>query len=256
MARRASPTFVDGLICEACHTPCVRTGPTQRYCEPCSAAKDRERKRDFARTHPPDRQLTLEAQRERQSERVEQGAERSLGNRIGIGWMADSDPDIARLVRVSMPFSYEMSKNAIWSVANKQGHVYARRQSNARRRELAQRVLLASRDGEWFEGKVWIDILVEKPDARGDAINVIDLVCDALKDVLGVDDRWYSIRRLDWAIVKRDPMLYVGIGQEVTEHHRICSHCGSCLPLREFTKNRSMPRGYGRVCRTCARTRR
>lgn len=105
--------------------------------------------------------------------------------------------------------------------------------------------------GEWFDGKVWIDIFVEKPNGRSDAINVVDLVCDAVKVAIDVDDRWFAIRRLDWSIVKIDPRMIVKVSQSVSEHHRACSYCGRILPLTEFGKHASDRRGRGRECKAC-----
>ncbi len=183
---------------------------------------------------------------------VEEGAERSLDSRVSITWMADAeDEPFSRLVRVAVPFDYAASKNAVWRMG-RGGHIYARKEANDFRENLATKIRLSG--GPWFEGKIWIDIFVEKPNHLGDAINVVDLVCDAVKDATGVDDRWYSIRRLDWAIVKIEPRLYVGVAQSVTEMQRVCSHCGRTLPMAsEFGSNKSVLHGFARVCRECTK---
>jgi hypothetical protein len=92
---------------------------------------------------------------------------------------------------------------------------------------------------------------VQKPDARGDALNVIDAVSDAIKGVLGVDDRWYSVKRLDWQIVKDDPQIYIGISQKSDGDKRICSYCGRILTLDMFWKDKSNRMGVGRECKEC-----
>lgn len=104
-----------------------------------------------------------------------------------------------------------------------------------------------------MHNKVWIDILVQKPDHRGDAVNVIDLVCDALKDALPVDDRWFCIRRLDWEIAKENPRLFIGIGQASDQDCQICSYCGQIKELEAFNRSRSRPLGVGRECKDCRR---
>ena len=102
--------------------------------------------------------------------------------------------------------------------------------------------------------KVWIDILVQKPNHKGDAVNVVDLVCDAVKDAIDrVDDRWFCIRRLDWQIVKGDPRLFVGVGQDSDEDCQVCSYCGQIKPLPEFNAARNQPLGVGRECKACRR---
>ena len=101
--------------------------------------------------------------------------------------------------------------------------------------------------------KVWIDILVQKPNHKGDAVNVIDLVCDAVKDALPVDDRWFCIRRLDWEICKGDGQLILGVGQDSDTDCQVCSYCGRIKPFTEFNAARHQPLGIGRECKECRR---
>jgi len=106
--------------------------------------------------------------------------------------------------------------------------------------------------GRAVAGRLWLDIFVQKPNHRGDAVNVVDLVCDAVEDATGVDDRWFSVRRLDWEVKKSDPLLYVVIGQETSEEQRICALCGRELPTTMFGPH---GKSVGRECRNCRRTR-
>jgi hypothetical protein len=240
----------DVLTCADCGAVTLRRGPTQVYCVGCSSARDRARKALWAARHP--QEPREDAYERQQSAVVARGVELSVENRGTLAYEAPS-PALACAVRVAVPFDWASSKNAVWRTG-RGGHVYARKEATAFRESLASRIRDASR--VWFQGKVWIDIFVEKPNHRGDAINVIDLVCDAIKDAIGVDDRWYSIRSLDWAIVKENPRIIVGIGQDVTEDHQVCSHCGRALVLNEFGMNRSRPNGRARVCKDCSAPRR
>lgn len=154
-------------------------------------------------------------------------------------------PDPSWVIKVTMPFGYEFSKNHLWSL-NPQGHVFMRGESKAAKEELALRLrnALMQSGREIYQAKLYLDIFVQKPDHKGDAVNVIDLVCDAVTQAVGLDDRWFCIRRLDWEIVKRDPKLVVGITQFETEDHRVCSDCGRILPLSCFWKSK-------RECEDC-----
>jgi hypothetical protein len=103
----------------------------------------------------------------------------------------------------------------------------------------------AMRGGEsFYRGKVWLDILVQKPNNRGDAVNLLDSICDVVKEAIGIDDRYFSIRRLDWEIVKKDPLIYIGIGQEISEHHFCCTYCGRMVPESEKSAHK-------RTCKNC-----
>lgn len=237
------------LDCAECGATTLRRSPSQRYCASCSGERDTARKAAWRGAHPP---LPAPAgtYERHQSAMVAAGADRSVENRQTMAWLAEAtDLDPRHLVRVAIPFDWAASKNAVWRTG-RGGHVYARAEGVAVRANLTS--LIRDAGGEWFQGKVWIDIFVEKPNHKGDATNVVDLVCDAVKDAIGVDDRWYSIRRVDWAIVKVDPLIYVGVAQEVGEDHQACSHCGRILVLDAFGANRSTKTGRTRVCRECA----
>lgn len=106
-----------------------------------------------------------------------------------------------------------------------------------------------------MQNRVWLDILVQKPNQRGDAVNFVDLICDAAKSAIGIDDRWFSIRRLDWQIVKDDPKIYIGIGQEDVPAVQACSSCGRLLPFSEFHKNTRLQNGVSRNCKECSSAR-
>ena len=55
--------------------------------------------------------------------------------------------------------------------------------------------------------------MVYKPRTNIDAINFIDAIADVLKDVIGVDDKWFSIKALDWEHDKVNPRIIVKIYQ-------------------------------------------
>lgn len=82
-----------------------------------------------------------------------------------------------------------------------------------------------------FQCRTWIDILVERDTHNGDAQNVLDSVADAIQEAIGVDDKWYGVRRIDWAIAKINPRMYIGLGQTSLEDMFVCSSCGRELPV-------------------------
>lgn len=168
--------------------------------------------------------------------------------------MADEEPDLSWVIRVSLPFDYSYSKNAAWRMV-KIGHVYLTDQARVFRAALADTIRTSlERSGQVVvQGKLWLDILVQKPNHTGDAVNVVDAVCDAVKVAVGLDDRWYSIRRLDWQVIKENPRLIVGIGQDIESGHRVCSSCGRVLPFEMFNRNKSTRDGMSRECKECTR---
>lgn len=165
-------------------------------------------------------------------------------------WFKNPVPDLIWQERISVPFSYAASKNNIYAM-RRSGQLMLRRESKELRKKicLAMKAKLYGR--KIAHNKVWIEILVQKPNHKGDAVNVVDLVCDALKDAIPVDDRWFSIRILDWHIIKEDPKLYIAIGQETDEDAQVCSYCGLIKSLDHFHKDKRSPIGVGRECNLC-----
>jgi len=74
-------------------------------------------------------------------------------------------------------------------------------------------VLRSLKDEKWKDkAKVYVDIVVFKPNHKSDAINMIDGVCDAIKEVIPVDDRYYGVW-CDWEIDKENPRLEIRVWQ-------------------------------------------
>lgn len=162
----------------------------------------------------------------------------------------DTHPTWEWTKRIKIPFTYAFSKNHIYSLRG-HGHVALRQESKAMRDGVTQLFREAVRDQRIYNNKLWIEVLAEKPNHRGDAINIVDLVCDGIKTAIDIDDRWFAIWRLDWAIEKNDPQIYIGIGQELCEDAIACSCCGEILPLHNFNKNTNAKHGVSRWCREC-----
>lgn len=204
---------------------------------------------EFTPTH--DLQLycvSCRAQPSGNAARRAHGTEVSVAAAVGQAWLLDlPEPVLRRHVRVAVPFEWGYSKNRAWRHA--QGRTYANASTTALRGALTMQIRALG--GPWYEGPVWLDILVQKPSMQGDAINVVDVVADAVKDAIGVDDNWYGIRRLAWQVVRRGPLMYVGIGQEVQGHHRCCSSCGQVKSLDQFNRSTRDRLGTTTRCRAC-----
>lgn len=243
---RSSPTFPKSFPCQCCGAQTMRTGPTQKYCAPCSAEKNRERQaryyRKAGRTNP-------DPARSRRNREARQGRLIAAGEALtdASSILGRGAPELAWEVRIAVPFEWAFSKNNVY--ANRgQGHVALRAETRAARTSLAYELKNAlNRDRHRVkQNRLWISIFVQKPNHRGDAINVLDVVADAIKDAVPLDDRWYSIRHLDWEIVKVKPRIFIGVGQEDVEDVRACSYCGRLLTLDMFVRDR-------RECADCVR---
>lgn len=243
---------VAGFVCLLCKSPCVRKHVMQKYCSSCSEIRDRERKRLWFRSHPLTRSQ-LDKRMERNAElreaTIKAGAKMSEGQ--SIAWDT-STPKLSWIIRIAIPFSYAFSKNHIYALVHR-GHIALRKESKKKRDALTTLFADAIRQSgrKIVRNKLWVDLLVQKPDHRGDAINVLDCICDGLRHATGLDDRWFCVRKLDWEIVKTEPRIYVGIGQEDCAECIVCSTCGRILDLERFCRNSYGPSGRHRVCREC-----
>lgn len=243
------------FTCPDCGHDAPRFTAKQIFCRPCSARRDTERKARWSKDQPkkprtPEQQARAvairEAKRARGAARAGDGSPVWLPGAIG--------GDLLWTVSVNIPFSYALSKNAVWSFAGRGrgGHVFMREKAGGARATVRAAMQRALGGRPCVEAKMYIDIFVQKPDHRGDAINVLDSICDGVKDAVGIDDRWFCVRGLDWEIVKHgDPRIWIRVGQATTEHHRVCSYCGRILPFAAYTKATHGHLGRGRECAEC-----
>lgn len=154
-------------------------------------------------------------------------------------------------INIVIDYSGELSKNVILGRGNFGSRVFMKKSATIRREEIAYlcKQEMLKNKVSFVEGKVWLDILVQKPTAgSGDALNVLDLIADAVQDGIGINDKWFCVKSIDWEIKKENPKIFIQVLQEVKEAHRICSYCGGIRTISNFkpTKN-----GYSRYCAVC-----
>lgn len=238
------------ISCEQCGVEVQTTSGVQRFCKPCSSNRDTERKKEWTAKHKPKERRPRPHNEKRKQAREEHASQ--FTGEGSIAWLpGEMGRDLTWFVGVRVPFTYSLSKNATWSFRGKGrgGHVFMRQEAASARaivRDAIKRAM--SHRPPAVDAKVYIDLFVQKPDHRGDAINVVDSVCDGIKDALGVDDRWFCIRGVDWEVVKSgQPMIWIRVGQVETEPQRVCSVCGRIRPVPEFGKH------LGRECLECRR---
>ena len=244
-------TYKGSIVCQSCGIDTPRRGNVQKYCPECSAERDIERKKLFARANPGRYDPVAKKAQRQETHAARRAAGMEGSDRRGLDWYAGSEPDLVWSVMISLPFDYAISKNHIWA-STRQGHVYLRAEHRKYRDAITLQFRSALRKQTIKQNRVWLDVLVQKPNHKGDAINVLDGVCDALKDAIGLDDRWFSVRRLDWEVVKDDPRIFIRVGQEDVEDVQVCSYCGRMLTMDNFTNNRTAKTGKGRTCRSCS----
>jgi len=234
--------MIAGFTCQECGQAAPKRGFYQKYCRECSEVKSRKRARSTAHATRPERKSAI----------IQKGIETSKkAARVLLtdrelfsaewGWMAS----------FKVPFSQAVSKNHIWSMSGHGGHVFKRQESRSYQNLIACKVREATRDIKVFQNKLWIDLFVQKRNHKGDAVNVVDSICDGLKVGLDLDDRWFSIRQVDWEIAKHNPQIFITVMQRDLYDVQACSHCGRLLTLDNFGKKSNAKLGVDRACIDC-----
>ncbi len=113
-------------------------------------------------------------------------------------------------LQVTMPWSRSWSKNRMWRI-NQYGRVYLTNDALQLRDQLAMLLRAQLQGRRVAKEKVYVYVFVRRADLRMDPANADDLVLDAVKQAIGVDDRWFAHSN-DWEIDReREPLLTVTV---------------------------------------------
>jgi hypothetical protein len=232
------------IICQRCGKECEKKGNgRQKYCSECSIQADIERKARYWKNNKQkineERRFLVEMIKKEQIEYTNL-----------LHWY-EGEVGEELIMKFAIPFDKALLKNHSWAMT-RHGHVFLKKETRAAQDELIEK--LSEYKGQFKQNKIWLELLVQKPDHKsGDAINFIDRIADAIKVGLDVDDRWFSIRRVDWTITKVNPRIFITVHQPCLEDRQICSICGNILPISQFYKNKSTKLGIGRECLECSK---
>ncbi len=116
------------------------------------------------------------------------------------------------LATVSCTYSSALSKNARLAKSFR-GRIYIKPEAKAAEKQLSKELTEGLKGVKIYVNRVYLDIMIHKPRNTVDAINFLDAVADVLKTVIGVDDKWYGIKAIDWTLDKANPRIVVKIYQ-------------------------------------------
>lgn len=133
-----------------------------------------------------------------------------------------------RLKSLSIPYTFALSKNSVRTT--KTGLRYLSRETKKAQQDIVD--ALCDTSLQWISGPVYITITVEKTKLLVDAINVVDLVADAIKKGIGVDDAWFHLDGVYWKIVDKDPQIHIKIKQTCKSPQQLCLKCRKIVPER------------------------
>lgn len=151
--------------------------------------------------------------------------------------------------KLTWPFDVRLSKTIANGSARHRERktLISRTEHTKARAELA--AAIGEQPGEWYRAHLSIYLKVIMPRFLTDAVNYVDGVADAVRDGVGIDDKWFRFT-VDWAIDKENPRLELQVVQAATEHHAWCPRCSRIRPetLFYYAKERRMGE-----CRDCTK---
>lgn len=115
------------------------------------------------------------------------------------------------MIICEFPFDINLSKNNTRAFAR--GHYYIKPEARKCKENLVMALKVACRGHKFNEAKLWVNIMVYKPNNRIDAGNFVDTIFDAIQEVSGINDKWYSISQLDWELEKENPRIIIKLEQ-------------------------------------------
>jgi hypothetical protein len=115
---------------------------------------------------------------------------------------------------VSCTYSSALSKNARLAKSFR-GRIYIRPEAKAAEKQLSKELTEALKNVKMYQNRVYLDLMIYKPRNTIDAINMLDAVADVLKTVIGVDDKWYGIKSIDWELDKLNPRIVLKLYQPI-----------------------------------------
>ncbi len=199
------------------------------YCPNCRHTVKLEKQRLRSREYTERRGRRLKRERYQ--------VQREAGRKVSANEEATViDSRHAHGIRVVLPFTRDFSKNKI---AVSHNRIFKPEQTRAANEALIWKI--KSLHHKFFVAKTWLDVVVYQPSHKGDAVNYLDNFCDAIQKAIGIDDRWFAVRMLNWHIDKDSPRIELKVLQDATNHHAICQLCGVEKPITEFneaTQNR------------------
>lgn len=252
--------MVRGFNCKECGKLAIQNSKAQKYCPECSdrISKEKHNKRN-AKYRSSDKfqksylskvqsgEIKAKANTRHQLLKS-RGLQRSIDGRTDDKWdNAVRNHHYKWAVKIEFPFNKLMSKNSIWSYGSKRGHVYIRKEVKAVCEKITVETRATLRNYDVKKGKLWMGLYVQKPTHKSDAINLLDLFADAVKEAIDFDDNMFSIMFIDWAVVKESPKVFLYLGQEIEEDHFGCSYCGFLQPTSKMVGK------DGRLCTDCSR---
>lgn len=185
--------------------------------------------------------------------RIKRGIERSLQ----YSDQSLEAKEFKQVFKIELPFLSHLLKNQYKKFSK--NHVFISKESRDAGNLVSLKIKseLNKQKIKFFHNKISIALHIQKPSTASDAINFLDSFADIIKKVLKIDDKWFEIHALTWAVVKTEPKIILYICQDVAHSFDavICKFCGNPFPVSSLSKIKQKQFEEGklrkRICIKC-----
>ena len=116
--------------------------------------------------------------------------------------------------KITIPYNMALSKNARHGYSG--SNVYVNPATRAEMDAISYLIRPEFYGYIWTDAKIYVRIMVYRPDVRGDPINFQDAICDAIKVGIGRDDNVFAVS-VDWELDTEEPRIVIEVEQETVD---------------------------------------
>ena len=112
--------------------------------------------------------------------------------------------------KITIPYNIALSKNAMHGLGG--GKLYLNPETKAEMDAIAYLIRPPFYGYTFTDAKIYVRIMVYRPDMRGDAQNFVDAICDGIKVGIGRDDNVFAVS-VDWELDPDNPRIEIEVEQ-------------------------------------------
>jgi len=118
-------------------------------------------------------------------------------------------------IKIEVPYDSVLSKNRMYVFTRKSQYRKIPNSQHEKAKDYITTLFRSklSNNPHPQKSKTYIDVVAFKPNMRGDASNLIDGICDAIKKCFNFDDNYFS-GSWDWFIDKKNPRIEITVKYE------------------------------------------
>ena len=117
--------------------------------------------------------------------------------------------------KITIPYDTALSKNVMHGYGR--GKVYVNKATQAAMDAISYLIRPQCYGYKWTDEKIYVRIMVYRPDNETDPANFVDAICDGIKVGIGRDDNIYAVS-VDWEFDEDNPRIDIEVEQNAESH--------------------------------------